>query len=205
VLKCADDVVDAAVSRATTPLIATLRSARADGVVDAKERATLYAAVDAADAEVSAALTAIKPTVAYAVWAAMNSARAANPVDGKAPKPGKVADAVRRVRGELVKSREGLSRRVARVAAEVGRTLAGVDAAPPIAPVAARAGATGPAGAAAAAGALKAVPVRAANGVLPVVLRLRAVAERWGGLIDEVAAAAAAATVGRCTLNQVDP
>ena len=37
----------------------------------------------------------------------------------------KVAEAMRGVRGELVTSREALSRRVARVAAEVSATLAG--------------------------------------------------------------------------------
>jgi len=54
--------------RANAPLVAVLRSTRAHGVVDAEAHAALDAAVACADTQVSDALEAIRPSVAYAVW-----------------------------------------------------------------------------------------------------------------------------------------
>lgn len=180
-LQRADDAVAAAVSRATNPLLAVLRTACADGHVSTGELAAIDDALDAANVEVSSALMAIKPTVAYATWAAVHGARTGTviTVHGRTPTPEKVAEAVHRVHNELIKSRDALARRIARVAAEVVATLAGIDVA------ASRDFQTA---------AAVAVSVRAANGVLPVVLRLRRIAEGWSSLVDDVAAAAAAAT-----------
>ena len=121
----ADAAVEAAVAAATPQLVAALRSARLDGKVNAREDDELRAATEAADAEVSSALNAVRPAVAYAVWSAMRSARAPNPVDGKPQTPEKINEAMRGVRSELVKSRETMTRHVSGVATAVAARRVG--------------------------------------------------------------------------------
>lgn len=200
----ADQILETAIPKAVTPLLPALRAARAMGKVDPLGIGALLINVDAADATVSAAISALAPAVQFAVWQLRNApvGPATGPGASKKMKPlrpddptevlaevhdtkQKLDDALEAVGAALRQSRRRLLVETARAKQEVLRVIAGdlthdKETAknslnqPPPPPI----------------------PARVANGVLNVTIKLKTITEKWGKLLDEAALAEADARGG---------